>query len=163
MFSEIAKQVALLDGKSVEELRGRYADLFGEPPRSSPKAWLIKRIAWRLQAQAEGDLPERARKRANELANDADLRLFPPRSIGLTRPDARDLRSDQRLPAAGTILARRYKGELLKVAVLTKGFEYDGSLYRSLSAVAKAITGAHCNGYLFFRLTHKEKRHDESS
>jgi hypothetical protein len=51
---------------------------------------------------------------------------------------------------------------MLQVKVLTKGFEYDGALYRSLSAVAKAITGSHCNGYLFFRLI-KDKSRGQSS
>jgi hypothetical protein len=52
--------------------------VFGEATRAGNKSWLIKRIAWRLQALAEGDLSERARQRAKELANDADLRLSPP-------------------------------------------------------------------------------------
>ena len=42
------------------------------------------------------------------------------------------------------------------MTVLTDGFEYNGTVYRSLSAVAKAVTGSHCNGYLFFHLTAKE-------
>jgi hypothetical protein len=56
------------------------------------------------------------------------------------------------LPPPGTIITRRYKGEVLQVKVLPHGFEYQGEVYSSLSAVAKAITGSHCNGYLFFRL-----------
>jgi hypothetical protein len=52
----------------------------GEIRSEVNKSWLIKRIAWRLQALAEGDLSERARQRAKELANDADLRLSPPKS-----------------------------------------------------------------------------------
>ncbi len=52
----------------------------------------------------------------------------------------------------GTIITRSYKGQLLQVKVLPKGFEYEGEAYKSLSAVAKKITGSHCNGYLFFRL-----------
>src|SRR5215813_6444186 len=118
MLPEIAKQVALLDEMTTEEIRQRYAKLFGEPPRSSPKTWLVKRIAWRLQALAEGDLSERARKRASELANDADLRLFPPSPSRAGRPAA----GDRRLPVPGTTLVRRYKGQVVKVKVLTKGF-----------------------------------------
>jgi hypothetical protein len=158
LFSELAPQVVLLHGMPFEALRGRYTELFGEPPRSSPRGWLVKRIAWRLQALAEGDLSERARQRASEIANDADLRLFPPRPSR----DARSVSGDRRLPAPGTILARRYKGQIFQVKVLTKGFEYDGALYRSLSAVAKKITGSHCNGYLFFRLI-KDKPHGQGS
>ena len=52
---------------------------------------------------------------------------------------------------AGTVLTRPYKGAVLQVKILAEGFEYDGQVYPSLSAVAKAITGTHCNGFLFFR------------
>ena len=66
---------------------------------------------------------------------------------------------DHRLPPPGTILTRPYKGQLLQVQVLTDGFAYAGRVYASLSAVAKAITGSHTNGFLYFRNTlnnHKE-------
>jgi hypothetical protein len=58
---------------------------------------------------------------------------------------------DGRLPLPGTILTRWYKGQTLKVQVLRHGFEYDDQIYKSLSAVAKAITGSHTSGFLFFR------------
>ncbi len=63
-----------------------------------------------------------------------------------------DARPDGRLPPPGTVLTRPYKGGTIQVQVLAHGFEYDGKVYRSLSAVAKAVTGSHCNGFLFFRL-----------
>jgi hypothetical protein len=66
--------------------------------------------------------------------------------------------ADVRLPAPGGIVTRLYKGRRLEVTVLARGFAHDGIVYRSLSAVAKAITGSHCNGYLFFRLAGKEER-----
>jgi hypothetical protein len=62
---------------------------------------------------------------------------------------------DDRLPPPGTVITRKYKGEVLQVRVQPDGFEYEGAVYTSLSAVAKAITGSHCNGYLFFRLNAK--------
>jgi hypothetical protein len=55
------------------------------------------------------------------------------------------------LPLPGTILTRWYKGKTLSIQVLRHGFEYDGQVYKSLSAVAKAITGSHTSGFLFFR------------
>ena len=63
-----------------------------------------------------------------------------------------EYQTDSRLPPPGTILTRKYKGRVLQVQVLRNGFEYEGQVYRSLSAVAKAVTGSHCNGYLFFRI-----------
>ncbi len=59
---------------------------------------------------------------------------------------------DARLPPPGSTLVRPYKGRMLQVRVLNVGFEFEKTAYPSLSAVAKAITGAHCNGFLFFRL-----------
>jgi DUF2924 family protein len=68
---------------------------------------------------------------------------------------ARHPERDRRLPAPGTVLARRYKGRVLQVRVLPHGFEYEGAVYPSLSAVAKQITGSHYNGFLFFKLAGK--------
>jgi hypothetical protein len=116
---------------SVGQLRQRFAELFGEATQASNRTWLIKRIAWRLQALAEGDLSERARRRAAELARDADLRLNPPRTKENTTappPEAATIPApvDRRLPPPGTILARPYKGQLVQVQVLTEGFAYAG-------------------------------------
>jgi hypothetical protein len=143
---------------SVNELRAKYAQVFGEETRVGNKAWLVKRIIWRLQALAEGDLSERARRRAAELAQDADLRLIPPRPAKTTSVSKNGKTSalrDGRLPLPGTILTRWYKGQTLRVQVLRHGFEYEGQVYKSLSAVAKAVTGSHTNGFLFFRILGK--------
>jgi hypothetical protein len=58
-----------------------------------------------------------------------------------------------RYPLPGTVLMREYKGETVQVTVLPTGFDYEGEVYPSLSAAAKAITGSHTSGFLFFRLT----------
>ena len=162
MNLNIAKEVSVLKRMTVPQLRDRYAEAFGEQTRSNHKEWLIKRIAWRLQAQTEGDLSARARQRAAELANDADLRLSPPLppKTGVAAPErtktaALQIHGDNRLPLAGTILTRLYKGETLQVLVLADGFEFEGAVYPSLSAVAKAITGSHTSGFLFFKLNQK--------
>jgi hypothetical protein len=63
----------------VAALREKYAAVFGEATTTGNRTWLVRRIAWRLQALAEGDLSELARQRAAELARDADLRVIPPR------------------------------------------------------------------------------------
>jgi hypothetical protein len=152
----IVNEAAALQRLTVGQLRQRYAELFGEATPASNRTWLVKRIAWRLQALAEGDLSERARRRASELARDADLRLNPPRSqttVVSPTPVSVPTPVDPRLPPPGTILTRPYKGQLLQVQVLTDGFAYAGRVYPSLSAVAKAITGSHTNGFHFFRNT----------
>jgi hypothetical protein len=159
----ILNEVAALQRLSIAQLRQRFAEVFGEATAAGNRTWLTKRIAWRMQALAEGDLSERARRRAEELARDADLRLNPPRCKTTTPapPESVSVPAsvDPRLPPPGTILTRPYKGQLLQVQVLTDGFAFAGRVYPSLSALAKAITGTHTNGYHFFRNTlnnHKE-------
>jgi len=134
----ITNEVATLQRLTVGQLRQRFAELFGEATQASNRTWLVKRIAWRMQALAEGDLSPTTP---------------PPEDVRVPTP------VDHRLPPPGTILTRPYKGQLVQVQVLTDGFAYAGRVYASLSAVAKAITGSHTNGYLFFRNTlnnHKE-------
>jgi len=152
----IVNEVAALRRLSVAQLRQRFAELFGEASNASNRTWLTKRIVWRMQALAEGDLSERARQRAAQLARDADLRLNAPQKKAnstTTQPVSIAAPIDQRLPPPGTILTRPYKGQLVQVQVLTDGFAYAGRIYPSLSAVAKTITGSHTNGFHFFRNT----------
>jgi Protein of unknown function (DUF2924) len=163
MSLDIGRELAELKHLTIGALRQKYAALFGEPTRTGNKVWLVRRLAWRLQALAEGDLSERARQRAAELANDADLRLSPPRraktpaspEAGESPSGLRLSSADGRLPPVGTVLVRPYKGRTLQVRILPDGFAYEGQVYRSLSAVAKAITGSHCSGHWFFRLIQK--------
>uniref|UniRef100_A0A7C4LM05 DUF2924 domain-containing protein n=1 Tax=Schlesneria paludicola TaxID=360056 RepID=A0A7C4LM05_9PLAN len=150
---------------TVNELRARYAEVFGDETHTGNKAWLVKRIAWRLQAMSEGGQSERARQPALELANDADIRMSPPKPKPATPPNeqrtvtaAVRFADDDRLPLAGTVLTRDYKGQKLQVRVLANGFEYEGEVFRSLSAVAKKITGTHTNGILFIRPRKEDQR-----
>src|SRR5260370_18047585 len=78
MHPPIGQQLRELQRLTTPQLRGRYAEVFGEPTPANNRTWLLKRIAWRLQALAEGGLSERARQRVAELANDPDLRMNPP-------------------------------------------------------------------------------------
>jgi hypothetical protein len=156
MGTPVHHEIAALQRLTVRQLRARYAAVYGEGTAAANRAWLVRRIAYRLQVLAEGDLSERARRRAAALANDADLRLNPPRAQ--IAPASQEVAppppppKDTRLPPPGTVLARPYRGETLQVRVLDDGFEFRGRVYPSLSAVAKAATGSHCNGFLFFRL-----------
>jgi hypothetical protein len=69
-----------LSRMTVGQLRQKYLGVFGEESRSNHKQFLFRRIAWRIQALAEGGLSERARRRALEIANDADLRIRAPKT-----------------------------------------------------------------------------------
>jgi len=120
---------------TVGELREKYLDVFGEETRSYHKEFLRKRIAWRIQVLAEGDLTERARRRAEELADDADLRIRTPRDP--VKSGSAEVRAstsishispsrNPRLPLPGTLLARDFKGRDIVVKVLDNGFEFEG-------------------------------------
>lgn len=152
MQRTLDEQLAELLRLETPALRERYEELLGEPTTSHHRLWLVRRIAWRLQALAEGDLSQRARQRAEELARDADLRLSPPQGQPVHPVVTAPVRRDPRLPMPGSILTRPYKGITLQVKVLADAFQYEGQTYKSLSAVVKAITGSHANGFLFFGL-----------
>jgi len=147
-IASIRREIDHLRHKTVAEMKVRYLELFGEASRSNHKQFLVRRIAWRLQALAEGDLSERARARALTLARDADLRLRAPQRSS----DNAGRHRDSRLPAAGTILTRTFRGQAITVHVLDNGFQYEGAVYRSLSAVARHISGTQWNGFSFFQL-----------
>ncbi len=160
--------VAALEGLArlkVAELKIKYREVFGEVSKSSNRDFLFRRIAWRLQANAEGDLSERGRQRAAEIADDADLRTRAPRSFlpGNTvhgpalRVDRSRPQKDWRLPPPGTLITRRLADRQIVVKVLEDGFEYDSRRFRSLSAIAREVTGTRWNGLLFFGLS--ERRH----
>jgi hypothetical protein len=159
MKLDIEKEVAALQRMSTGQLCERYAELFREPTRTRHRTYLVRKIAWKLQALVEGDLSERARRRAEELARGAELRVMPPKANEVTHAAAvvahTAISTDARLPAPGTAIVRQYKGRTLQVLVLTDGFEFEGQRYKSLSAVAKKITGSHVNGYRFFGLEGK--------
>ncbi len=162
MKNNLRRELAAIERMTVGELQQRHEEVFGERARSRHKQYLVRRIAWRLQADAEGGLSERARRRAEELANIADVRVTPPRSgsaNGPTRPAGKTAAptplSDRRIPPVGATIVRPYKGQTLTVTVLANGFEHQGQRYASLSAVAKAVTGSHLSGFRFFGLEGK--------
>src|SRR5688572_9046952 len=103
--------LAALRRMTPAQLRNKYLEVFGEPSRSGNKDFLFKRIAWRIQSLAEGGLSERARRRAEELARDADIRLTVPRppkiAVDAATPTvtlpAPKVTAHDRLPTPGTV------------------------------------------------------------
>jgi hypothetical protein len=164
MSDAIQQQLDALQRMTTGDLVSRYEELLGHACRTRHRAYLIRKIAWRIQANAEGDLTERARRRAAELADDAEIRTMAPRSLvcppqpGEIRTRIRSLdprgQRDPRLPSAGSAIVRQYKGRTIRVLVLPddEGFEFDGKRYRTLSVIAKKVTGQHINGFRFFQL-----------
>ncbi len=156
--ARIAREIATLDTMTLRELQAKWVEVWREPCRAKHKGFLRKRIAWKIQANASGGLSQRALERARELADETLLKIRNPAPFGPPTAGGRTFRQrihapgDPRIPAPGTVITRDYKGRKLLVGVLDNGFEFEGSIYRSLSAVAKAATGAHWNGMLFFGL-----------
>ena len=158
---DVAREMQSLRKMTVPDLQVRYAEAFGEAIRSRHKEFLVRRIAWRLQANADGGLTERARKRATEIADDRDLRMKAPAAkqeqpVGATVTGSLASDHNRRLPMPGAVLSREYRGRDVRVTVLANGFEHDGQVYSSLTAAVKAITGSHWNGYHFFRIAKQE-------
>jgi hypothetical protein len=138
--------------------------MFGEICKSTNRDFLFRRIAFHLQANAQGDLTERARRQAVEIVRDSDLRSRGPvgflAQMGTTSPPVLDRsrpQRDWRLPEPGSVLTRRLSDRHIIVKVLEQGFEYESRRYRSLSAIAREVTGTRWNGLLFFGLA--ERRH----
>lgn len=157
MDPAIRQEIESLRKLKLKELKLRFRELFGEESPSSNQQHLFRRIAWRLQARSEGDLSERARQRAEQLAEDVDLRLRAPRPFwrqlsNSGRGDSEIANRDPRLPTVGTVLQRSYQGRQIMVTVLEQGFLYNDQTYASLSAIAYRATGTRWNGFLFFGL-----------
>lgn len=143
----IPEEIAELRAMDVASLSARYETVFGRPPRVKHREFLWKRIAWKIQEQRFGGLSDAAKRRLDELIAEIDLPLSETRRT----PTGRLVVTPKRhQPAVGTTITREWRGQQFAVRVVEGGFEWDGVPYRSLSAVAKAITGAHWNGKLFF-------------
>ncbi len=155
MDTELNQHIDQLRHMTTSQLQLQYRELFGQASHSNHKNYLFRRVAWRLQALAEGGLSERARQYACEIATDADLRLCAPKRPG-TQPAVRVAKAsrqrDPRVPAPGTQLIKRYKKDTIAVTVLEDGYQYGERVYKSLSAIARQVTGTQWNGYLFFAL-----------
>lgn len=129
-----------LEDLSKEELRDRWAELYGgEPPKRISRDLLVRCIAYRLQETALGELRTATRKRLLKLAGQIETGLEVP------LPTVRRATS-------GTRLFREWRGEMHRVTVLEDGFEYRDRHYRSLSVIAREITGTRWSGPRFFGL-----------
>ncbi len=156
--ASVRVHIAGLREMSVGELREEWRKLYGEEPRSRHRVWLWKRLAWRVQELEYGGLSERAKKRLEELMPTAELALrVPPDFLNGVEPVPSHQVVDRRIPPPGTVLLRAYKGQKIAVTVLEDGFVWEGRQYRSLSAVAKEVTGSHWNGLRFFNLDRKKE------
>ncbi|MFY1824434.1 DUF2924 domain-containing protein [Myxococcus fulvus] len=156
-LADMPQQLAALASMPVPDLAAKYLELYGEPTRSRNRDYLKKRLAFRIQELAEGGLSTRAVARISELGDRLPERwrmrqVEEKRKPSTPTPAAPADGRDVRLPPPGTVLTRAFKGTQHRVTVREDGIEYEGQLRRSLSSVAKLITGTAWNGFTFFGL-----------
>ncbi len=143
MQQTVLKQIDELNRMSMAQLRKRWVDLMGSDPGRLGRQYLMRRLAYRIQELAYGGLSPQARKQLDAIANGKS---------GRDRPSE----SKKTILVPGTRLLREWRGNRYEVIVEADGYRYNGRLYRSLTAVAYAITGSHRSGHLFFGIRRKE-------
>ena len=147
----VTKEILELRQMRVPELIERYELAFGKSPRVKHREWLWRKIAWKIQEQRFGGLSQTARQRLDELIADLDIPLTRERVVCGTIQAA----PKPRQPVLGTTLVREWRGIQVQATAVDGGWEHDGALFNSLSALAKAVTGSHMSGPAFFGLKKK--------
>jgi len=161
MEASIATRISRLQKMDLKELRVEYEKLFGKATKSRNRKQLFSQVSRKIQdnqaaKKTEGAPvkpiltvkfePKRKGKGGSKKKKVAEKKPVKTRPIG---------QRDPRLPKIGTTISKKYKGKTINVRVLERGFEHDGRQFRSLSGVAKHITGSIWNGFLFFGLLRK--------
>lgn len=136
----MASDIAVLATETRTELISRWRALYrSEPPRRISRDLLTRALAYRIQEQALGGLKPSTRRLLARVAADASAH----RPIETTPASS---------PVPGTVLLRQWQGKEHRVIVRERGVEYRGRLYKSLSEIARRITGSKWSGPLFFGL-----------
>lgn len=169
---DITATIAELEELSVAGLQAKWLETFGEAARSRNRSHLVKKLAWRIQEQAEGGLSPEAMARIDELVETTPTRQRGPRKAKATSTTASTETTtgdtetppqppvakerDPRLPPVGTVLRPKYKGREFAITVHDDTFEVEGvGTFKSLSAAAKGATGQVMNGFLWCGLIPK--------
>jgi hypothetical protein len=139
--AQVLPRLAALQTAPIDELKQQWRALFGKEPPAFNRAYLQSRLAYRVQELAYGGLKPETRTRLEALGEQLD-----GGNVVLRR-----IRADSR-PLPGTRLVREWQGVEHVVTVRPDDFEYEGRPYRSLSAIARHITGTRWNGWTFFGL-----------
>lgn len=145
--ASVLTRLAELKTTDIVDLKQQWRELFGTEPPPYNRKFLESRLAYRIQELAYGGLKPETVARLEALGEQLD-----GGNIVLRR-----LRADDR-PIAGTRLIREWQGVEHTVTVLQDGYEWQGRSYRSLSSIARAITGTRWNGWIFFGLKNQRRR-----
>ena len=139
--TQVLARLAALKDMTVVELKAQWQALIGTPAPNNSRSFLEQRIAYRIQELTWGGLAKPAAKLLDALADEVEGKKVRHSVI-----------SDPRNPVIGTRLVREWDGAEHVITVMTDGFDWQGRRYKSLSAVARDITGTRWNGYRFFGL-----------
>jgi hypothetical protein len=142
----VLARLAALKAMSVNELKTEWQALFDAPAPNNSRTFLESRLAYRIQELIYGGSDKQTRRLLDLLADEVEGTLKRKAQI-----------ADPRNPVVGTKLIREWDGIAHTVTVLKEGFEWGGQGYKSLSAVARAITGTRWNGYRFFGLRERKR------
>jgi hypothetical protein len=142
----ILARLAALKAMSVNELKTEWQALFDAPAPNNSRTFLEGRLAYRIQELIYGGPDKQTRRLLDLLADEVEGTLKRKAQI-----------ADPRNPVVGTKLIREWDGVAHTVTVLKEGFEWGGKRYKSLSAVARAVTGTRWNGYRFFGLRERKR------
>ena len=134
MSDRILAELAALKAASFTDLRNKWRILFGSEPPAYNRRFIETRLAYRVQELAYGGLKPETIERLEALANEIEGKSGPRRSSAAR-------------PIAGTRLVREWQGVEHTITVRDQDFEYQGKPYRSLSAIARAITSTRWNGW----------------
>ena len=142
----ILARLAALKSMSVNDLKAEWQALFNAPAPNNSRTFLESRLAYRIQELTYGGPDKQTRRLLDLLADEVEGTLTRKAQI-----------ADPRNPVVGTKLIREWDGTAHTVTVLKDGFDWGGQRYKSLSAVARAITGTRWNGYRFFGLRERKR------
>ena len=131
--NEVRLKLLALQRMKIDELKEKWTALFGTPAPGYGEVFMRKRLAFRIQELVYGGLDDITKEKVEAVANGSVKR----KTHGLKN---------------GTIITREWRGNRYEVRVIADGFEWNGGVYGSLSAVARAITGVNRNGFVFFNL-----------
>ncbi len=145
---EADQMIRRLHDMSTNELRQLWALLFNMECYTNRKAFIRRRLEWRINTLVSGGISERAMKRAEEIADDTLLRV---KSRVFTEREA-----PKRVEPT-QIIRKEYKGQLFEVYCTAAGFCYDGKIYKTLSEVSTLIAGYYISGNHFFKLPMKPR------
>jgi len=151
-------KISDLQKMGLKELSAEYERVFGKPTKSRNRKQLFAQISRKLQEAGKGSGSGHTVLTAKFQTKGKQ----PKKKDGRGQQKKRQTRPigsrDPRLPKAGTTITKKYKGKTINVRVLQKGFEYEGHEFRSLSAIARHVTGSTWNGFLFFGLTKRQDK-----